>query len=105
MDVDNDIEVWLETDQNRGNLMTPYLQSKTPQVLEYRLRARKKGRSGRSEITQSGSVRLSRGKPTALGSIGMSVAQGDDCYIELSLVDGGALIASYILSCPEPVAQ
>ncbi|HLU00404.1 MAG TPA: hypothetical protein VKZ70_11760 [Burkholderiaceae bacterium] len=69
MDVDNDIEVWLETDQNRGNLMTPYLQSKT------------------------------------LGSIGMSVAQGDDCYIELSLVDGGALIASYILSCPEPVAQ
>ena len=100
MVVDDNIHVWLEADQRKGSLVTPYIQGRMPKTLQYRVRATKEGSHGRSEITQSGTVTISKEKPVALGTIGMSVAPSDTCRIELSLAEGGVMFATYVLPCP-----
>jgi len=101
MVVDDNIQVWLEADKRKGSVVTPYIKSKVPQTLQYRVRASKEGHHGRSEITQSGTVTIQDDRPVALGSIGMSVAPADTCRIELSLAEGGVLFATYVLPCPQ----
>ena len=100
MVVDGNIQVWLETDKLKGSLITPYIRSAVQQTIQYRVRASKEGRHGRSEITQSGTVTTEAEQPVALGTIGMSVAPADACRIELSLAEGGVLFATYVLPCP-----
>lgn len=100
MAVDTTIQVWLEADASRGSVVTPYIQSDVPRQLEYRVRASKEGSGGRSEITQSGKVSVQGGVAVALGTIGMTVSPQDQCHIELSLADGGVLVATYVLPCP-----
>ena len=98
--VDDNIQVWLETDSTRGKLITPYIQSAQPRTLQYRVQASKEGTSGRSQISQSGTVTMEGDQPKALGTIGMSVSASDTCRIELSLTEAGELIATYVLPCP-----
>ena len=100
MAVDGNIQVWLETDHKRGSLVTPYVQSAEPRTLQYRVRATKEGSAGRSELTQSGRVKIESAQPVALGKFSMSVGSADKCRIELSLLEDGALLATYILPCP-----
>ena len=99
MVVDHNIQIWLETEAS--SIITPYVQSDIPRKLEYRVRASKRGQSGRSEVTQSGKVSIQSGEPVALGTIGMSLSPRDECHIELSLTDGGVLVATVVLDCPQ----
>lgn len=100
MVVDGDIQVWLESDLRNGSVVTPYIRTAIQQTLQYRVRASKEGSHGRSEITQSGTITTEAAQAMALGSIGMSVRPTDTCRIELSLAEGGMLVATYVLPCP-----
>ena len=101
MVVDDNIQVWLETDARKGSLITPYVQSAQPRTLQYRVRATKEGPSGRSEVSQSGKVQIENAEPVALGRFAISSAATDQCRIELSLLEGGELLATYVLPCPQ----
>ena len=101
MMVDDNIQVWLETDARTGNLITPYVQSTQPRTLQYKVRAMKEGPGGRSQVSQIGRVDIKDTRPVALGRFGMSMPGADQCRIELSLLESGELLATYILPCPE----
>ena len=98
--VDGDIQVWLESDGRKGSLITPYIQSPDERTIQYLLKAVKSGRSGRSQITQSGTVTTTSNQPVALGRFSISIASDDECHIELFLTDDGALLAEFMLPCP-----
>lgn len=98
--VDHTIQAWLETDNARGNLITPYVRSAEPRTLQYRVQANKEGAGGRSQISQSGTVTIEVNQPKALGSIGLSVSASDTCRIQLTLADAGVVIATYDFPCP-----
>ncbi|MCI2808558.1 curli-like amyloid fiber formation chaperone CsgH [Eoetvoesiella caeni] len=100
MFIDGNIQVWLEADKAKDNIITPYIRSPVQQTLQYRVRATKEGSHGRSEISQSGTITTQAQQAMALGTMSMNIAPTDTCRIELSLAEGGVFFAMYLLDCP-----
>lgn len=100
MFIDGNIQAWLQADEKRGSLITPYIRSPIQQTLQYRVRATKEGKYGRSEISQSGTITTRAQVAIPLGTISMATTPTDICRIELSLAEGGVFFATYFLDCP-----
>lgn len=95
------IEAWLDTNSHvRPSIVTPYVQSPVDMTLQYRLHVRREGRSGKSTITQGGTVNAPAQTPAALGNFAISVAQDDQCTVTLTLSDAGLKVGEYQFDCP-----
>lgn len=101
MIADANLQVWLETDAStRPPMVTPYVQASQAQRIDYQLYAIKKGSSGTSRVSQSGTVQALPKTPTALSSLSLSAGKKDACQIELILAKGGIPIGTYHFECP-----
>ncbi|MEO6960189.1 MAG: curli-like amyloid fiber formation chaperone CsgH [Burkholderiaceae bacterium] len=101
MIADANFHVWLETNTNtKPSIVIPYVQSSEDKRIHYRLRATKSGRSGTSDVSQSGTVNIQAKRPTALSKMSISANKSDTCQIELTLAESGATVGSYHFDCP-----
>lgn len=101
MNANVDLQVWLETNADtRPSIVTPYVQSAEDAHIHYRLYAIKKGKSGMSSVSQSGTVNVPAQKPTPLSRMSLSMGQTDACQIELILAKGGVPAGTYHFDCP-----
>lgn len=98
---DSDIQVWLEMQNStQPGVIVPYVQSTVDKRLNYRVRVIRENRSGRSEISQGGSVFMTAARATALGKMSLSVKDEDVCEIELILTESGKPADRYRFDCP-----
>lgn len=101
MIADVNLHVWLDTNAGaQPSIVIPYVESSENKRIHYRLRATKSGRSGTSEINQSGTVNVQAKKPTPLSEMSISANESDTCRIELNLTEDGAPLGSYHFDCP-----
>ncbi|MFC3339225.1 curli-like amyloid fiber formation chaperone CsgH [Paracandidimonas soli] len=106
MNVDADIQVWLETVAGtQPSVIVPYVQSAGGGPLHYEIQAVREGPQGRAVIRQGSNVTLAAGKPTALSNMAISRNSGETCDIvifitgkEGSLPESGR---SYQFPCPD----
>ena len=101
MIADADMNVWLETlSASQPSVIVPYVQSAADRRVTYRVKVIKEGKSGRSEISQGGSVFMQASRATALGRMSMSVGEQDNCRIEVTLTEAGKPAGEYQFDCP-----
>lgn len=101
MIADSDIQVWLEAQtQSRPSVIVPYVQSTVDKSVAYRVRVTKENNSGRSEISQGGTIFMMATKPTPLGKMSLSIGDADVCEIELTLTETGKASDKYRFDCP-----
>jgi len=102
MNIDADIQVWLETmNRNQAAVIVPYVQSTQDKTLAYAVRAVKEGPNGRSVLSQGGTLHVPANVPTALGRMSLSWGAQDDCGIDLKLSEKGTAQRNYHFACPE----
>lgn len=102
MDAGADLQVWLETfySKTQPAFIVPYVRSKEDTHLTYRLNTVKVGRSGRSELKQSGSVEVQAGVPVAIVRMSVTRDAGDECQIDLYLQEAQSGEKEYHFECP-----
>lgn len=101
MNIDADIQTWLELEENAPPaIIIPFVSSAAPRRLEYRIRTRISGNSGQSRISQGGTVQLSANIPTALSRLSLRYSEQDDCNIDIELAENGIKLAKRQFKCP-----
>ena len=70
------------------------------EVLRYKLRARKSGKSGRANILQAGPVYIPSQEKKLVSQLSIGVCPQDYCWIKLELYKGEKLVAEASLSYP-----
>jgi hypothetical protein len=101
MIADANFHVWLEVNTTtRPSIVVPYVQSNQDKRIHYRLSATKSGRSGTSDVSQSGTVNVQAKRPTALSEMSISASKSDTCQIDLTLAERGVTLGSYHFDCP-----
>jgi|GEM_PF-2150337 len=87
-------KAWIEVQGGGPGLeIVPFCQGPEDGPIKYRLVSRKKGRSGTSTSTQSGSVRLKAGEPKALCRVGLNIQAGDEYQLHLKIYKDGRIVA------------
>ena len=103
MSADLNLQVWLETAaRTNPSVIVPYLQSSENRTLRYRLHTVKKGRQGRTELTQAGTVTAQANVATPLVRMSVTRSAQDECHIEIVISDGQQLEKTYSFECPLP---
>lgn len=98
---DVNLHVWLETiPQTQPAITIPYVRSSEDTELQYTLDAIRRGRSGSSNIRQSGSLSVQADRPAALSRFSISAEGGDECRIKLTLTADGRAAGTYQFNCP-----
>lgn len=96
-----DIQVWLDSRPNMAQtIVTPFVRSARDMQLIYRMSVVQFGKSGNSRITQGGYVKTEADTPTALSHISFRNHDGEECRIELTLLEGELKIGDYRFACP-----
>lgn len=106
MHADANIQVWLETMPNAPPaVIIPYAKSESNLNVSYRIKAKRTGAQGKSQISQGGAINLPSGTPIALGRMSFSRNAGDACEIEIVFrytnIDNDKEERRYTLQCPE----
>lgn len=98
---DMQMQVWLDTIAGtRPTVVVPYVKTDHDARLTYRMKVLKAGKSGYSAINQSGTVSATAGTPKALSQLSVGLQQGDDCHIDIELLEGGQVRGTYRFECP-----
>ena len=98
---DSDIQVWLDSQPNAGQLiMVPYLKSAREMQVSYRLTVIQSGKSGNSTISQGGTVRTSAASATPLSRVVIAPNKEGECRIEVTLREGEQALGNYRFDCP-----
>ncbi len=101
MVADFNLQVWLETvPDTHPSVVIPYVKSDKSGKLEYALQAKKEGRGGSSQVSQSGGVQVVANQGTALSRFSISVSNEDKCQIELKFAENGKPVGTYNFDCP-----
>lgn len=101
MIADADMNVWLEMlSASKPSVIVPYVQSAADKNVSYRVKVVKEGKSGRSEISQGGSLFMPASKAMALGRMSLSVSDQDNCHIEVTFTEAGKPAGKYLFDCP-----
>ena len=102
MNVDTNIQVWLETvAQTPPGIIVPYVRTVKDETLRYQVRAVRTGPSGRSTLTQGGTIQTRGGIAAALGRMSVSRQPNDDCNIDVVLSEDNAGDRNYHFACPD----
>ena len=96
-----DHRVWIETTLDAGRLVVvPQIEAGHAANLDYELISAKIGKAGRSNSSQSGSLRLDRGETRSLSRLRLSVTEEDRYILSLRVYEGGNLIAEDVVNYP-----
>ena len=102
MNADTDIQVWLETEQRtQPQIIIPYIKSPNSQLVRYTVETVRVADQGRTQLRQSGAVKLGANQAAALGRIAISRSPEDNCVVTLTLLAGHRLEKRYRISCPD----
>ncbi len=98
---DMQMQVWLDTLRGAGPpVVVPYVQTDQDARLRYRMTVVKNGKSGHSRIAQSGTVVATAGTPREMSRLTMGVQEGDECQIEIEMLEGEQVRGRYRFDCP-----
>lgn len=99
---DADIQLWLETQaQTRPALIVPYVRSNSPTEIQYSIGFDSQGSSGRSRMSQGGTLILDGGQAKALGQLAVNLDGVKDCWLKIALAQYGRPKTTYDFSCSE----
>lgn len=98
---DTHMQVWLDTvGGTLPSVVVPCVQTDQDARLTYRVNVVRKGKSGYSRINQTGTVTAKAGSRSELSRLSVAAQEGDDCHIEIDLLEEGQLRASFRFECP-----
>lgn len=101
MMADTQMQVWLDTvGGTTPTVVVPYVQTDQDAHLTYRVNVVKSGTSGFSRINQSGTVTAKAGTPKEMSRLSVGAQEGDDCHIEIEMLEAGQVRASFRFKCP-----
>lgn len=101
MMADMQMNVWLDTLRGAGApVVVPYVQTDQDAQLRWRMSVVKKGASGQSRIHQSGTLVAAAGRPQEMSRMSVAVAPGDECAIEIEMLERGQVRGRYRFDCP-----
>jgi len=87
-------KAWIEIKGGGPGLeIVPYCLAPEDSLIEYRLVSKKRGGSGTSSSTQSGSVRLKAGQPKPLCRVGLNFQAGNEYLLHLRIYKDGRMVA------------
>ncbi len=102
MNIDADIQVWLETEQHtQPQIIIPYIKSPSSHLVRYTVETLRTSPQGRTQLRQSGTIKLGANQPSTLGRIAISRSPEDDCVVTLTLLADKHLEKRYRISCPD----
>ncbi len=101
MIADMQMQVWLDTVGGTvPTVVVPYLKTDRDARLTYRMKVIKSGKSGYSSISQSGMVTAKAGEPKEMSRVSVGVQPGDDCRIDIEMLDGEQVRGTFKFECP-----
>ena len=96
-------KAWIEIEADNSHLeIKAYCRNNSSEdsVLRYKLKAKKKGRAGRTATSQSGPVYLPSQSEKCLSKLGLVVSPKDEYEIKLEVYKEGKIVAEDSLSYP-----
>ena len=99
----SDYKAWIVIEPgDSGIRIRPFCQNNTSEdvVLRYEMKAKKTGRSGTSQSSQSGSVEIAAGQEKSLSRLNLGVSGKDRYEINLKVYKDGKLVAKDSVSHP-----
>lgn len=101
MNIDADIQVWLETAQRtQPQIIVPYVKSATETTLKYIVEAHRSAAQGNSRLRQGGTIHLTADQATALGTLALTRSAQDTCEVTLTLRSADNTERKFQLPCP-----
>jgi hypothetical protein len=97
---DTQMQVWLDTAAGPPAMVVPYVQTVEDARLTYRIKVSKNGPSGSSRIDQSGNVMATAGQPKEMTRFAVGFREGDQCQVEIEMLEAGQVKARYRFECP-----
>ncbi|WP_158597935.1 curli-like amyloid fiber formation chaperone CsgH [Noviherbaspirillum saxi] len=99
---DADLQVWLDTTSQSGQLLViPYVKSVNDMQLGFRMELSQQAQSGTSRISQRGQVAVKAADPTPLAQVTINANTGH-CKVELVLQRDGRAADTYQFNCTTP---
>ncbi|WP_194724533.1 curli-like amyloid fiber formation chaperone CsgH [Noviherbaspirillum malthae] len=103
MTPDADLQVWLDTHANQGQMrIIPYVKSMKDVLLEFRMQVVQQGRGGSSRVSQQGQVHVPAAQAMPLAQVKVGMTDRESCSVELSLRKDGVDAGVYRFDCQEP---
>lgn len=100
MNIDSDIRVWLEAQQQSGQIvLVPYVRTAVPRTIHYVVAMKKSGAGGVSETRQSGDLRAAPEQATPIAQLSVRVMPEDDCKVSIALSEGARVLGNYRFLC------
>ncbi len=101
MIADSDIQVWLDSQPNGGQLlMVPYVKTARNMKLTYQLKLIQNRKSDHSNVRQGGTVMLHAASATPLSRIVITPITDGECRLEVTLHEGEQMLENYSFTCP-----
>lgn len=98
---DSDIQVWLDSQPNAGQLvMVPYVKTSRDMHVTYRLKLVQTSVSGNSSVSQGGMLRVSAASAMPLSRVAITPSKEGRCQLEVTLHEGGQVLGNYSFDCP-----
>lgn len=102
MDADADIQVWLEAfSRCQPCLVVPYVKTTKDVKLLYRISAVREGPTGKSAITQAGTVYAKASQKIEISRFSINHTSKDWCQINIILTKPGNLDKQFQFVCPD----
>lgn len=100
MVADADLQVWLDTQINVGQMVIiPYVKTVKDVLVDFRMNVIQKGAVGTSRITQEGRINAVAAKPTPLARLALGAQKNGECSVELVLREGEGDSRTYEFDC------
>jgi hypothetical protein len=101
MIADADLQVWLDSQPNAGQLlMVPYVKTTREMQLTYQLKLIQNSKSGNSSIRQGGTLAVRAESATPLSRVAITPSKEGECRIEVTLREGAQVLGNYSFDCP-----
>lgn len=100
MAMDANMQVWLDTQHNVGQILViPYVKTIKDGLVDYRMNVLQKGAAGTSRITQEGRVNAVASQPTPLARFALTRQKNGECHLELTLQEAAGNSQTYQFDC------
>jgi Thin aggregative fimbriae synthesis protein len=95
-----DIDVSFDiSSANGATRVIPYVVAAHDTSLHYDLKVLKSGATGRSNISQSGTLALRAGESRAVSSLALTPQKGDQCSVTVTLTQAGQAVRTFAADC------
>ncbi|WP_136419734.1 curli-like amyloid fiber formation chaperone CsgH [Herbaspirillum sp. ST 5-3] len=101
MNGDGDIQVWLDSQKNAGQvIVVPYIKAARETQLHYRMKLIQTSTDGKSDISQSGTVTVHPVTGAPLSRVVIRQNKEGECRMEISLSSGEETLGDFHFECP-----